>query len=40
MNPEDGGWTVFQRRITDRDWDEYKDGFGESLGNDCINYID
>ncbi|XP_065058907.1 fibrinogen-like protein A [Rhopilema esculentum] len=38
MKTSGGGWTVFQRRVDDtvdfdRNWDEYKRGFGEVFGN-------
>ncbi len=49
MNPEDGGWTVLQRRINGsvdfyRDWNEYKNGFGDPngefwLGLDKLNRL-
>ncbi|KAK3102900.1 hypothetical protein FSP39_014797 [Pinctada imbricata] len=45
---DDGGWTVFQKRIngnTDfyRGWNEYRDGFGNPteeywLGRDSLSY--
>jgi len=46
MDPNNGGWTVIQRRVNggtdfDRTWDEYKKGFGQAtseywMGNDNL----